>query len=119
MRKRYLPALIMLTAGAITCIVDIYRKAELLPSLERLLAVLVIFYILGLIASNVIDKTLASKPKKEKPDAGNNEETDNNPDTENNNEKDDKNDGQNGIKNNSNLNGVKSKKTNPVNEKEK
>ena len=31
MRDRLIPPLVTLTAGAITCIVDIYHKAELIP----------------------------------------------------------------------------------------
>lgn len=61
MGDRLLPALITLIAGAITCIIDIYRKAELLSSLKRLLLVLIVFYIIGLIARGVIRKTLEPK----------------------------------------------------------
>jgi len=68
MRERYIPALIMLIAGAITCILDIYRKADLLPSLKRLLLVLIIFYIIGLIAKEIIMYTLLSMQKTDKPD---------------------------------------------------
>lgn len=63
MRDRYIPPLITLTAGAVTCIFDIYRKADLLDSLKRLLLVLIIFYIIGLIAMAVIRKTLEPKNK--------------------------------------------------------
>ena len=63
MRDRLLPALITLLAGAITCIIDIYRKAPLIPSLIRLLLVIIIFYILGLIAKAIIKKALAPKAK--------------------------------------------------------
>lgn len=68
MRERYIPALIMLIAGAITCILDIYRKADLLPSLKRLLLVLIIFYIIGLLAKEIIMYTLLSMQKTDKPD---------------------------------------------------
>lgn len=61
MRDRYIPALITLLAGAITCIIDIYRKAELLPSLKRLLLVLIIFYIIGLIARAIFRNVLEAK----------------------------------------------------------
>lgn len=71
MREKYIPALIMLIAGAITCILDIYRKADLLPSLKRLLLVLIIFYIIGLIAKEIITKALFSMQKTEKPDTDN------------------------------------------------
>ena len=83
MRDRYIPALITLIAGAITCIIDIYKKSGIIPSLIRLLVVLIIFYILGLIARLVILKTITYKPKgddneennegTENPEAGANE----------------------------------------------
>lgn len=62
MRDRFLPALITLIAGAVICIIDIYRKASLLSSLKRLLLVLIIFYIIGLIAKAVIKKALEYRP---------------------------------------------------------
>jgi p-aminobenzoyl-glutamate transporter AbgT len=64
MRDRLLPALIMLIAGAVTCIIDIYHKADLLSSLKRLLFVLIIFYVLGLIAKAIIIKVLEPKLSK-------------------------------------------------------
>ena len=65
MRERYLPALIMLIAGAITCILDISNKTDLLTSLKRLLIVLIVFYIIGLIAKEIIVKTLIAKRSKD------------------------------------------------------
>lgn len=61
MRNRYIPAFIMLIAGAITCFFDIYHKTELLSSLKRLFWVLIIFYIIGLIARAIINKVLVPK----------------------------------------------------------
>lgn len=63
MRNRYIPAFIMLIAGAITCFFDIYNKADLLTSLKRLFLVLIIFYIIGLIARSIVNKVLMAKPK--------------------------------------------------------
>lgn len=71
MNERLLAAFIMLIAGAITCIIDIYRRAEVLPSLTRLLAVLIIFYIIGLVAGRIIKKTMKSRPKDNNNNAGN------------------------------------------------
>lgn len=62
MRDRIIPALVTLIAGAVTCIIDIYRNAKLLPSLKRLLLVLIIFYIIGLIAKAIIKKVFEYKP---------------------------------------------------------
>lgn len=63
MRDRYIPAFVMLIAGAITCILDIYNKTELLTSLKRLFWVLIIFYIIGLIARVIINKVVTYRPK--------------------------------------------------------
>lgn len=65
MNLRYIPALIMLIAGAITSILNIYNKVELLASLRSLLFVLVIFYIIGLIVKAVIKKAMTLKPDSE------------------------------------------------------
>ncbi len=70
MRDRYIPAFITLIAGAITCIIDIYRKAELLPSLKRLLLVLIIFYIIGIISRAIIRKVLEPAPSTTKEESG-------------------------------------------------
>lgn len=47
MKYRYLPALVMLSAGAITIFICLYNRYETLYSLKMLLAVLVIFLIIG------------------------------------------------------------------------
>ncbi|HHX11242.1 MAG TPA: hypothetical protein GX731_00340 [Clostridiales bacterium] len=65
MWTHYLPALIMLIAGAITSIIDIINKVELVTSLKRLLVVLIVFYILGLITRAVVEKTLEERKKTE------------------------------------------------------
>ena len=76
MRIRYIPALITLLAGAITCIIDIYRRAELLPSLKRLLLVLIIFYIIGLIARPIFRNVLEAKSNTSDEDEEENTEVD-------------------------------------------
>lgn len=54
MRLRYIPAVITLSAGTITCIISIVKQDEILSSLKILLIVLIIFYIIGCIARNII-----------------------------------------------------------------
>ncbi|NLZ82636.1 MAG: hypothetical protein GX915_03115 [Clostridiales bacterium] len=61
----YLPALVMLIAGAITSIINIIRKVELVTSLKGLLVVLIVFYILGLVTRSVVEKTLEERNKPE------------------------------------------------------
>ncbi|NLP34607.1 MAG: hypothetical protein GX359_05345 [Clostridiales bacterium] len=63
MRLKYLPAFIMLTAGAIVSIIDIMHKLPLHVALKRLLLVLIIFYIIGLIAKAIIENTLQDEPQ--------------------------------------------------------
>ncbi len=58
MLLKFLPQLVMLTAGAVTCIITMVKRFEILASLEILLGVLVGFYIVGLIAQKIIMKTI-------------------------------------------------------------
>lgn len=58
MRLRYIPAAITLLAGTITCLISIIRQNEILSSLKILLTVLIIFYIIGLIARNILTYTV-------------------------------------------------------------
>ena len=53
-RERYIPAFIMLVAGAITSLINIVSKVELLTGLKRLLIVIIIFYVIGLIVKAII-----------------------------------------------------------------
>lgn len=65
MQKRYIAPTIMLTAGAIVSICNIYYKIGLSESLKRLLITLVMFYIIGRIATFGISK-ITNPSKKEK-----------------------------------------------------
>ncbi len=56
MKKKNLPAIITLSAGAIACITCIIKKNQILDTLITVLITLVIFYIVGLIASKYITK---------------------------------------------------------------
>lgn len=60
MQRKYIPAVVMLSAGAVTCIVSIVNKLDVLLSLEILLGVLIVFYVIGIIAKNIISKVLDS-----------------------------------------------------------
>jgi hypothetical protein len=64
MRIKLLPALIMLVAGAVVCILDIVNKVEIKKSLTKMLLVMVIFYIIGLIARAIINKVMSVKTDK-------------------------------------------------------
>ena len=58
MRTRYIPAGVMLIAGAVTCIVSIVQNQDIVKSLITLLMVLIFFYVIGLVAKFFIEKIL-------------------------------------------------------------
>lgn len=55
MNRKNLPLVLMLVAGAITCIVNLVRNYSLLNQLTALLIVLVLFYTFGSILKWVLD----------------------------------------------------------------
>ena len=58
MKYRYLPALVMLSAGAITIFICLYNGYETLYSLKMLLAVLIIFLIIGSLSRKALIKII-------------------------------------------------------------
>lgn len=56
MKIDYIPKVITLLAGAVVCITSIVRKMDVTYSLEVLLATLIIFYVIGIIAKQIIIK---------------------------------------------------------------
>lgn len=66
MRVRYIPAVITLIAGTITSIISILYQNNIMKSLILLLAMLIIFYIIGIIARNIIVFAM-NLPSKEQP----------------------------------------------------
>jgi hypothetical protein len=56
MRERYIAPAIMLAAGAITSVFNIVNEVNFLEGLKRLLLVLILFYILGKVATIIISK---------------------------------------------------------------
>ncbi|MDF2485633.1 MAG: hypothetical protein K0R46_1801 [Herbinix sp.] len=64
MRERYIPALVMLLAGAITSVINIVNRVKVEDGLKRLLLVLVIFYVVGIILKAIILRTVINAPKK-------------------------------------------------------
>ena len=56
MQNRYIPAFTMLSAGAVVSIFCIVKKVEVLYSLKLLLAMLVLFYVIGLAAKKIIGR---------------------------------------------------------------
>lgn len=70
MKTEYIPKIITLLAGAVVCIISIVKGMDTTYSLEILLAVLIIFYIIGCIVKKVIELVLTSNRfMKETPDS--------------------------------------------------
>ena len=54
MKAEFIPKVITLLAGAVVCIVAIVKQMDVTYSLEVLLATLIVFYIIGIIAQKII-----------------------------------------------------------------
>lgn len=88
MKLGFLPKVVTLLAAAVVCIVAIITHADTTYSLEVLLATIIIFYIIGLIAQKIINKVEKSNrfimEKQENEDSEeNDEENDENENDEN------------------------------------
>lgn len=55
MKTKPIPAIVMLIAGFITCMIGIFQRIEMGRFLKMLLVVLILFYILGGVVKLVID----------------------------------------------------------------
>lgn len=55
-KRKLIPPFVMLTAGAVTSILMVIKGCELNDFLLRLLAILIIFYILGCILKDMLDR---------------------------------------------------------------
>ena len=61
MKTKQVPAIIMLTAGLIVCIISIAQRMEFGEFVTTLFLVLICFYILGCIAKVILDKNFAEE----------------------------------------------------------
>jgi uncharacterized membrane protein YqjE len=59
-KTEFIPKFIMLLAGAIVCIISIVKHMDTTYSLEVLLAVLIIFYLIGCLARWIIERVMVS-----------------------------------------------------------
>lgn len=55
MFRKYIPLILMLSAGAVTCVITMVREYPILQQLVVLLVVLVLFYLLGSIVKWTLD----------------------------------------------------------------
>ena len=64
MYRRNLPLLLMLTAGAVTCIITFIRKYSMLEKLVSLFVVMLIFFLLGSVLKGTLDYFDAQNEKR-------------------------------------------------------
>lgn len=55
MDRKFMPLILMLTAGAVTCVINLIRQYSLLNQLIILFVVLVVFYLLGCVLMWTLD----------------------------------------------------------------
>ncbi len=55
MNRKYLPLILMLAAGAVTCVINLIRQYPMLNQMIVLFVVLVVFYILGCVLKWTLD----------------------------------------------------------------
>lgn len=65
MRTKSIPAILMLIAGALACILGFVYRYETTQFFTMVLTVLVIFYMLGCIVKIIIDKNFSELGEKE------------------------------------------------------
>ena len=66
MKTRFIPAIVTLIAAAVVSIANIIKQTELKSGLITLLIVIMIFYILGVIAKVIVEKTIKAKEEETK-----------------------------------------------------
>ena len=67
MKTKQIPAMVMLSAGFVTCLIAIFQNMELMRFTKTLLIVLVVFYVLGCIIAYILNKNFSDTKKKEEP----------------------------------------------------
>ena len=81
MKTKPIPAIVMLSAGFVTCIIAIYTHMELM-AFTSLLLVLIVFYILGGIVKIILDKNFAQMKEEEEETADTEENSEDSQETE-------------------------------------
>ena len=65
MKTKQVPAIVMLTAGFVTCVISIMQHMDFGRFLKILLLVLICFYILGCVVKVILDKNFAPMQEEE------------------------------------------------------
>lgn len=74
MKTNAVPAVIMLTAGFIDCILSLYEHVSLYQFTKRLFLVLLIFYILGCVVKIILDMNIKDESEESEEDEQENED---------------------------------------------
>lgn len=64
MKTHYVPAIVMLLAGAVYCLAGLYAQVPLMDFTVQLLIVLLVFYVLGGIVKLVLDRFMGKFEEK-------------------------------------------------------
>lgn len=70
MNRKNIPLILMLVAGAVTCIINLIQNVTILGQLTSLMIVLVIFYFLGSVLKWTLDYFDSQNEKKEQSEEG-------------------------------------------------
>lgn len=75
MKTKPIPAIVMLVAGFVTCIMSIRYHLELKEFTKTLLLVLIVFYLLGIVVKIILDKNFPQMSKEEQEETTEEEKT--------------------------------------------
>lgn len=71
-RTKYIPSIVMLTAGFVVCIVTYISKYSLITALLTILCTMVVFFVLGLFIKLLINKFIVEPLQVQKEDVNEN-----------------------------------------------
>ena len=77
MKTKQVPAIVMLLAGLLTCVISIVQHMEFGKFVKTLFIVVICFYILGCIVKMILDKNFAEMQEETTEDTEAEEETEN------------------------------------------
>ncbi|MGN0342637.1 MAG: hypothetical protein ACI4DO_07570 [Roseburia sp.] len=66
MKTKAIPAIVMLIAGFISCVISIYKGQDFLTFAKSLILVMLIFYVIGGIAALLIQKSILAAKEENK-----------------------------------------------------
>ncbi len=74
MRTKAIPAVVMMIAGFVTCVLSFIQQVPTGDFLKDLLIVLILFYIFGIIIKGILDFVFNREKKAEEPPTDSNQE---------------------------------------------